>query len=77
MAEKRTRRPNKTKEEVIAELESKIAYHEKCIANLKVKIEEVKNPTANPKKQIKAIFAKAEEQGLSPEEIAAKLGITL
>ena len=77
MAEKRTRRPNKTKEEVIAELEAKIAYHEKCIANLKGKIEHVMNPTAPPKKQLKAIFAKAEENGMSPEEIAAKLGITL
>ena len=77
MSEKRTRKPNKTKEQIIAELEGKIAYHQNCIDNLKVKIEEVKNPKASPKKQIKAIFAKAEEQGLSPEEIAEKLGITL
>lgn len=77
MAEKRTRKPNRTKEDVIAELEAKIAYHQTCIDNLKIKIEEVKNPKPNPKKQIKAIFAKAEEKGLTPEEIAKKLGIAL
>ena len=77
MTEKRTRRPNKTKEEVIAELESKIAYHEKCIESLKVKKEEVLNPPVTPKQQIKAIFAQAEEKGLTPEEIAKKLGIAL
>ena len=77
MSEKRTRKPNKTKEQIIAELESKIAYHQTCIDNLKVKIEEVKNPKPNPKKQLKAIFAKAEEQGLSPEEIAERLGIAI
>ena len=77
MNETKNRKPNRTKEQIISEFDAKIAYHEKCIANLKGKIEEVKNPAANPKKQIKAIFAKAEENGMSPEEIAAKLGITL
>ena len=77
MTETKNRKPNRTKEQIISEYDAKIAYHEKCITNLKGKIEEVKNPTANPKKQIKAIFAKAEENGMSPEEIAKKLGIEL
>ena len=77
MNETKNRKPNRTKEQIISEFDAKIAYHEKCIESLKVKKEEVLNPKVTPKQQIKAIFAKAEEQGLSPEEIAAKLGITL
>jgi len=77
MSEIKKRNPKRTKEEIIAEFDAKIAYHEKCIENLKAKKEEFLNPKPNPKKQIRAIFAKAEEQGLSPEEIAKKLGISL
>lgn len=77
MNEVKNRRPNRTKEQIIAEFDSKIAYHEKCIESLKAKKEEVLNPPVTPKQQLKAIFAQAEERGLTPEEIAEKLGITL
>lgn len=77
MAETKTRKPNRTKEQIVAEFDSKIAYHEKCIESLKAKKEEFLNPPVTPKQQLKAIFAKAEEQGLSPEDIAKKLGIAI
>ena len=37
MAENKNRKPNRTKEQIIAEFDSKIAYHEKCIESLKAK----------------------------------------
>jgi len=77
MNEVKNRKPNRTKEQIINEFDAKIAYHEKCIESLKAKKEEVLNPPVTPKQQIKAIFAKAEEQGLSPEDIAKKLGIAI
>ena len=77
MTDNKNRKPNRTKEQIISEFDSKIAYHEKCIASLKAKKEEVLNPPVTPKQQIKAIFAQAEEKGLTPEEIAKKLGIAL
>lgn len=77
MAEKRVRGKNKEKEELIAEYEKKIKYHQDCIESLKVKIENVKNPKPNAKQQLKEIMAKAEENGLTPEQIAEKLGISL
>ena len=77
MTETKNRKPNRTKEQIIAEFDSKIAYHEKCIASLKAKKEEVLNPPVTPKQQLKAVLAKAEEQGITPEQIAKKLGINL
>ena len=77
MAEKKTRKANRTKEQIIKEFDDKIAYHEKCIESLKAKKEEVLNPKVSPKQQLKAVLAKAEESGLSPEDIAKKLGISL
>ena len=77
MADTKNRKPNRTKEQIISEYDAKIAYHEKCIESLKVKKEEVLNPPVTPKQQLKAIFAQAEEKGLTPEEIAKKLGIAI
>ena len=77
MAEKKTRKANRSKEDIIAEYEQKIKYHQDCIESLKAKIEDVKNPKVSPKQQLKAVLAKAEENGLSPEDIAKKLGISL
>ena len=77
MAEKKTRKANRTKEQIIKEFDDKIAYHEKCIESLKAKKEEVLTPKVSPKQQLKAVLAKAEESGLSPEDIAKKLGISL
>lgn len=77
MTETKNRKPNRTKEQIIAEFDAKIAYHQKCIESLKVKKEEVLNPPVTPKQQLKAIFAKAEENGLTPEEIAERLGIAI
>ena len=77
MTDNKNRKPNRTKEQIIAEFDAKIAYHEKCIESLKVKKEEVLNPPVTPKQQLKAIFAQAEEKGLTPEVIAERLGIAI
>lgn len=77
MTETKNRKPNRTKEQIISEFDSKIAYHEKCIESLKAKKEEFLNPKVTPKQQLKAIFAQAEEKGLTLEEIAKKLGIAI
>lgn len=77
MSETRTRQPNRSKEAIIKEIDKKIAYHEKCIETLKAKKEETLNPKMTAKQQLKAVLAKAEEQGISPEEIAKKLGVKL
>ena len=53
MTDNKNRKPNRTKEQIIAEFDSKIAYHEKCIESLKVKKEEVLNPPVTPKQQIR------------------------
>ena len=77
MTENKNRKPNRTKEQIIAEFDSKMAYHEKCIESLKVKKEEVLNLPVTPKQQLKNTVARAEEQGITPEQIAKKLGISL
>ena len=77
MADTKNRKPNRTKEQIISEFDAKIAYHEKCIESLKAKKEEVLNPPVTPKQQLKAIFAQAEGKGLTPEEIAERLGIAI
>lgn len=75
MAEQKNKR--RTKEQMIADLDAKIAYHDKCITSLKAKKEEILNPALNPKAQLKAVLDKASENGITPAEIAKKLGITL
>lgn len=71
------KRERKSKQEMIDKLDKTIAYHENCIKNLKARKEEILNPKMTAKQQLKAVLAKAEEQGLSPEEIAKKLGVNL
>lgn len=71
MADRKTR----SKEERIAELDAKIKYHMECIEALKTKKERVLNP--EKRKSYSALFAKAQEAGLTEEQIAEKLGITL
>lgn len=91
-------RVRRSKEEIVADLEKKIAYHEDqakkwtetlgakvkthtdAIEKLKAKKEAVLNPKERaPRKKtgMNAVIAKAKESGLTPEEIAAKLGIEL
>lgn len=74
MAEKVRR----TVEERVADIDSKIGYHKKCIATLKKKKEELLNPKKRMTKaqRMKAIMNKAQES-MTPEEIAEKLGVSI
>lgn len=75
MAERKTR----TKEERIAEIDKKIDAHKKSIVTLEAKKEAILNPKPRTRKakSVSAIIAKAKEAGLTPEEIAAKLGVEI
>lgn len=68
----------RTKEERIAELNKKKAYHEECIKLLDAKIDKINNPPkrAGRRPSIAGVLAKAKENGMSPEDIAKKLGIS-
>lgn len=71
-------RIHRTKDERVAELDQKIAYHKQCIKA----IEQKKSAILNPKKKrtsksLNAILTKAKAAGLTNEEIAEKLGISL
>lgn len=75
MAERKTR----TKEERLAEIEKKIEGHKRAITTLETRKEAILNPKPRTRKvkSVGAIIAKAKEAGLTPEEIAAKLGVEI
>lgn len=56
----------------IQEIDRKIQYHEDCIAKLKAKRAKLTQPS---RRQLTALLAKVE--GMTMEEIAEKLGVTL
>ena len=66
-------------EERIADIDAKIASHEKSIENLKAKKDAILNPKPRISKatQIKNIVAKAKDSGMSVEVISERLGIEL
>ena len=70
------KRVRRTAEEIAQDFDAKIAYHEKCIESLKVKKEQALSAKAK-KNTIKTLVEKAQEQGMSAEEIAEKLGVSL
>lgn len=74
-AETKERKPRKSKEEIIKELDDKIAYHQRCIQTLTEKKDAAMQ--SSKKQQIKEVLSKAEKSGLSIEEIAEKLNIEL
>lgn len=76
MAEEK-QRVRRTKEEIAQAYDEKISYHEKCIQALKEKKEELFKPRASKKEKLKVVMEKAKKIGLSPEEIAEKLGFSL
>ncbi len=77
MTEKKTRAKRRGKEELIAELRKKIDYHQKAIDTLNDRIKELETPKVSATKQINELLKKAKSQGLTPEQIAEKLGIDL
>lgn len=70
-------RTRRTKEEIAQALDDKILYHEKCIAAIREKKEELLKPKSSKKEKLKAVMEKAKKSGLTPEEIAEKLGFSL
>lgn len=75
--EEQKKRQRKSKEELLKEINKKIEHHEKCLANLKKKKEDILNPKISKAAQAKLLLEKVEEKGLDLEEVAKKLGITL
>lgn len=72
---KRTRR---TPEQIAAFYDEKINYHKALIASLEEKkAQALSVKTRKKKNTIKNIVDAAKETGMTPEEIAEKLGITL
>ena len=72
---KRTRR---SKEELIADVDKKISYYKERITKLEEKKERLLNPPVRKKTLTsKKIIDAAKANGLSIEEIAAKLNVSL
>ena len=70
-------RKHRSKEEIIADLDSKIEYHKKCIEALEAKKHATLNPTPRKKRMSqKALVEAIKASGISMEEIAKKLGVT-
>lgn len=72
-------RVSRSKEERIAELEKKIAAHKANIVACESKIEAIRNPKTRVSQAgaMKSVMDQAKAIGLTPEQIAEKLGITL
>lgn len=81
MAEAETKRKlnRRPAEERIAEIDKKIAGHKEAIKKLEAKKHTILNskPRASKAAGLKALISKAKEAGMTNEEIAEKLGISL
>lgn len=72
---KRTRR---SKEELVADVDKKLAYYKERISKLEEKKERLLNPPVRKKSLTsKKIIEAAKANGLSIEEIAAKLNVDI
>lgn len=70
-------RVRRSVEERIVEIQKKIDIRKAEIIKFESKIEDLKNPKprAGRKPSIKSVLNKAKEAGMTPEEIAEKLGL--
>jgi len=71
--DERQRKPKRTKEEMLADIDKRIEYHLYCIERLKMQKEEM----LTPKITYKDVLAGAKEKGLTPAQVAEILGITV
>lgn len=73
-----TKRTHRSKEERLAEIEKKITYHKAAITALEAKRDSILNP---PKRKTRvgvgSVLKRAKEAGMTPQEMAEKLGIEL
>lgn len=63
----------RTKDEIVASIDSKIAYHQDCIK----KLEEKKSKILTPKTDARKIAKLIKESGLTMDEVAEKLGVKI
>lgn len=63
----------RTKQQIVADIEAKIAYHEACIAKLNTRKEEALKPPARRtrKTSMRQALDAIKEAGLTPDEIVA------
>ena len=73
------KRVRRSVEERVAEIDKRIGDHKDAISKLEAKKHDLLNPKPRLTKaqKVKMLVDKAGEKGLSPEDIAEKLGITL
>lgn len=81
MEEKQTTRKRRTREELIAATEEKIAAenkrHSEAIKKLNEELEKLKGNTLTKAQKQKMLNEAIKEAGLSPEEMAKKLGLKM
>ena len=63
----------RTKDEIVASIDSKIAYHQDCIK----KLEEKKSKILTPKTDARQIAKLIKASGLTVDEVAEKLGVKI
>jgi len=72
------KRIRRSKEEIVAEIDAKIAYHKERISSLEEKKERTLNPKTRKKVlTIKKVIDFAKSEGMTPEELARKLGLEI
>lgn len=75
---KENKRTRRTKEEIVAEIDAKIAYHKERIISLEDKKERVLNPKTRKKSlTIKKVLDFAKAEGMTAEDLAKKLGLEI
>lgn len=79
MSEETKKRVRRSPEEIAAEIDDKIAAHKDAIKKLEQRKAEVlapKKPRMTKAQKMKVVIDKAKAAGMSPEEIAEKLGVS-
>ena len=77
MSEETKKRVRRSPEEIAAEIDVKIAAHKDAIKKLEQRKAEVlapKKPRMTKAQKMKVVIDKAKAAGMSPEEIAEKIG---
>lgn len=79
ISEETKKRVRRSPEEIAAEIDDKIVAHKDAIKKLEQRKAEVlapKKPRMTKAQKMKVVIDKAKAAGMSPEEIAEKLGVS-
>lgn len=79
ISEETKKRVRRSPEEIVAEIDDKIVAHKDAIKKLEQRKAEVlapKKPRMTKAQKMKVVIDKAKAAGMSPEEIAEKLGVS-